>query len=192
MFFGQIRCGEVLTDFTNISQFDPLDKPSVYSLGRYNEQCGRCLPLPSTKMQHVRGEDVVLTSQDSIADPNDAINRHIRINKLRPDDPLFAYQNSTGNLTLLARNKCLEVCNALWSKNNVPRITGHCFRIGGTTHYLLAGIPCDVVKVLGRWKSDAFTKYWRNLDSLASIHIHRLHTQNNYSHRLNHALRSKL
>ncbi|KAE9392968.1 hypothetical protein BT96DRAFT_829884, partial [Gymnopus androsaceus JB14] len=62
--------------------------------------------------------------------------------------------------------------NAVWSRHNIPHMTGHCFRIGSTTHYLVQGIPPDIVKMLGHWKSDAFLKYWRDLDSLASIHLH--------------------
>ena len=46
-----------------------------------------------------------------------------------------------------------------------PRITGHCFRIGGTTFYLISGVPPDMVK--------KFLEYWRYLDSdyLGAIHI---------------------
>ncbi|KAK0231382.1 hypothetical protein IW262DRAFT_1262014, partial [Armillaria fumosa] len=48
--------------------------------------------------------------------------------------------------------------------------TGHCFHIGGTTHYLVNGINPDIVKVLGRWKSDVFQRYWRNLKILGILH----------------------
>ncbi len=53
---------------------------------------------------------------------------------------------------------------------------GHSFRIGGTTFFLIKGVNPDVVKALGRWSSDAFKKYWRNLEILGILHIELLDT----------------
>ena len=39
---------------------------------------------------------------------------------------------------------------------------GHSIRIGSTLEYLLRGLPFDVVKVKGRWNSDAFHEYLRD------------------------------
>ncbi len=36
--------------------------------------------------------------------------------------------------------------------------------------YLIKGINPDVVKTLGRWKSDAFRRYWCNLKALGILH----------------------
>jgi hypothetical protein len=52
-----------------------------------------------------------------------------------------------------------------------PILTGHSFRIGGTTHLLLSGVPPDVVKTTGRWSSDAFLRYWRSTEQIASIYL---------------------
>ncbi|SJL14243.1 uncharacterized protein ARMOST_17699 [Armillaria ostoyae] len=38
-------------------------------------------------------------------------------------------------------------------------LQGHGIRIGATLEYLLRGIPFDVIKTIGRWKSNAFTLY---------------------------------
>jgi hypothetical protein len=35
-------------------------------------------------------------------------------------------------------------------------LQGHGICIGATLEYLLRGVPFDVVKVMGRWASDAF------------------------------------
>ena len=43
----------------------------------------------------------------------------------------------------------------------LPRLTGHSIRIGSTMEYLLRGLPFDVMKVKGRWNSDAFHQYLR-------------------------------
>ncbi|KAF8746781.1 Glycosyltransferase family 28 N-terminal domain [Rhizoctonia solani] len=55
-----------------------------------------------------------------------------------------------------------------------PRFRIHIQRrshsIGGTHAYLSSGVPSDVVKKMGRWSSDAFLKYWRNVDLLIELH----------------------
>ena len=40
-------------------------------------------------------------------------------------------------------------------------LQGHGIRIGSTLEYLLRGVPFEVVKVKGRWASDAFLLYLR-------------------------------
>ncbi|KAG2145616.1 hypothetical protein BD769DRAFT_1416683 [Suillus cothurnatus] len=44
--------------------------------------------------------------------------------------------------------------------------SGHSFRIGRTTEFLLSGVPPDIVKALGRWSFDSFLCYWRSPDFL--------------------------
>ncbi|KAE9405317.1 hypothetical protein BT96DRAFT_778849, partial [Gymnopus androsaceus JB14] len=60
---------------------------------------------------------------------------------------LLAYRDKHDELKVLTKATFLKCCNAIWSKHNIPRMAGHCFRIGGTTHYLVQGIPPDVVKM---------------------------------------------
>ena len=53
---------------------------------------------------------------------------------------------------------------------NASDYAGHSFRIGAATSAALAGIPDHLIKVLGRWESDAYTVYVRtNKESLAGI-----------------------
>jgi hypothetical protein len=82
---------------------------------------------------------------------------------------LFTYMSSKG-LRSLTKQRFLTRCNEIWTKRDFPRVTGHCFRIGGTTELLLAGVPPDVVKKMGRWNSDSFLRYWRSVDELANLH----------------------
>jgi hypothetical protein len=47
----------------------------------------------------------------------------------------------------------------------------HGFRIGGTTEWLLRGLPFDVVRTLGRWSSDAFRLYLRKHAEIIAPYI---------------------
>ncbi|KIK32047.1 hypothetical protein CY34DRAFT_40586, partial [Suillus luteus UH-Slu-Lm8-n1] len=69
----------------------------------------------------------------------------------------------------LTKRKFLLVCNSVWGAHGLPRISGHCFRIGGTTELLLRNVPPHIVKVMGRWSSDSFLRYWRNLEHIAPL-----------------------
>lgn len=53
----------------------------------------------------------------------------------------------------------------------MQKVTGHCFRIGGTTALLRRGVDPEVVKVAGRWRSDSFLRYWRTIDTMISSHM---------------------
>ncbi|KAE9388092.1 hypothetical protein BT96DRAFT_836771 [Gymnopus androsaceus JB14] len=188
-FAGQMRAGKPLADNPNVDEYNHFDHPSIASLGPQSAEGTKCLKLPKTKVKQTKGETVIIPSTKfADMDPNDALDNHIRVNCLRLQDPLFAYRDQQDGLSVLMRKLFLNVCNQVWSCHNIPRFTGHSFRIGGTTHYLLAVVLPDIIKAMGCWKSNAFLKYWKNLDSLASIHIHRVHAQNSYQDCLqNHA-----
>ncbi|KAJ3816375.1 hypothetical protein F5880DRAFT_1494351 [Lentinula raphanica] len=170
LFFGQMRAIEALPRSSAVHSY-PNSLPRVRDLAEPNGEGARILHLPKTKTQQVRGEKVVITPNGTDVDPLRALKKHIEVNRLGLGDPLFAFRNEEGRLEVLSKSLFLSACNDTWDGHGIPRITGHCFRIGGTTHYLLAGVSPDVVKALGRWKSDAFLRYWRNLDQLATIHI---------------------
>ncbi|KAK0235649.1 hypothetical protein EDD85DRAFT_921887 [Armillaria nabsnona] len=79
-------------------------------------------------------------------------------------------QEGRSKCKCITKNMMLKRCNNIWTKHGLGRFTGHCFRIGGTTFYLIKGINPDMVKMLGRWKSDTFRRYWRNLKALGILH----------------------
>ena len=48
---------------------------------------------------------------------------------------------------------------------------GHGIRIGATLEYLLRGIPFDVMKVKGRWVSNAFQLYLRKHNQILAPYM---------------------
>jgi hypothetical protein len=64
----------------------------------------------------------------------------------------------------------MNMCNEVWGKDGIQHITGHSFRIGGTTGSLMASIDPDIVNKMGRWSSDAVLRYWRNVNGIFETH----------------------
>lgn len=167
-FWAQCRLGELLPTNSTTDSHDHLPTRHHLRPARANSHALR-LHIPRTKT-HPNGEDVNIVSQLHPINPLTALDNHMLVNSnIDPSLPLFAFTSPNGPRSL-TRAKFLERCNMIWTAHGYPRSTGHSFRIGGTTQLLLAGVAPDVVRVMGRWSSDAFHRYWRSADSLAVLH----------------------
>jgi hypothetical protein len=111
----------------------------------------------------------MLCRQSAGSDPIAALQRHEILNFCEKYLPVFSYKTDRGPLCL-TRNKFLRRCNKIWALRGTPTITGHSFRIGGTTELLVAGVPPHVVKMMGHWSSEAFLTYWGSLERIAPQH----------------------
>ncbi|KAG1764946.1 hypothetical protein EDD22DRAFT_978917 [Suillus occidentalis] len=136
IFWGQGHLGEFLP--TSQSCFSAKLFPTVNSL---------ICRLPWTKVSKEKGEDIFLGHQlgclDSIAS--------LLVHFLSPSSShLFTYHAGGGKLVSLMKRKFLLVYNSVWSTCGLPRLSGHCFCIGGTTELLLCNVPPHIVKVIGR------------------------------------------
>lgn len=167
--WGQARLGEFLP--ISQKQFSARFFPIVSNL-RPTSSSGRShmLFLPWSKTAREKGEELFLGRQRGPSDPIASLNAHLAVNSPLPSSHLFSYRDAKGALTPLTKRKFLAHCNAVWSQHGFPCISGHSFRIGGTTELLLRGVPPHIVKTLGRWSSDAFLRYWRCLEELAPLH----------------------
>lgn len=172
-FWGQCRLGELLP--VNHS-FDPMLLPLRRAI-RYSpgNKDTWVLNLPATKTNR-RGQDIILVKQTGKTNPLRALHNHLQKNKNPIDMPLFTFTKDN-SLHTLTKKIFLGRCNDIWSQSSFPVLTGHSFRIGGTTHLLLSGVPPDVVKTTGRWSSDAFLKYWRAIEYIAPIHLQDVSTK---------------
>jgi hypothetical protein len=133
--------------------------------------------LPRTKT-HRHGQDVILADQSAPINPITLLKTHLQVNNMPDNAQLFSYTSDYG-FSSLTKPQFLHMhrCNDIWHLLGYPRTTGHCFRIGGTTELLIAGVPLDVVKATGRWSSDSFLQYWRSLDDIAPQYIHHLNSR---------------
>ncbi|KAJ7477503.1 DNA breaking-rejoining enzyme [Mycena latifolia] len=166
-FWGQCRLGELLPISSSSHASKYLPTRQHLSKSSRNKR-STILRLPRTKTK-IQGEDVTLVAQSAPLDPRTALDMHLIANKCGDSTSLFTYTSLSGP-TILTKPKFLARCNEIWTRAGYPRTTGHSFRIGGTTELLLAGVPPDVVKALGRWSSNSFLRYWRSLEELAPIH----------------------
>lgn len=168
-FWCQARLGEFLSDSASVH--DPAKFPSRCNLGPPATAKGsRSLHLPWTKTTRTAGASIVICRQVGPADPIAAMEYHLALNDMPPYFPLFAY-TANGSIIALTKKRFLDRCNSVWGALLSHELSGHCFRIGGTTELLLRGISPHVVKALGRWSSDAFLRYWRSTDALAHLHL---------------------
>ena len=176
-FFCQLRSGEILPPSQDLSKFNPQRHATFNHISESTAESGACnLHLPWSKTQKARGDDVWIPRQEAPLDPIHAIHKHFIKNKLERNHPIAAYRNNHDKVITLTRSQLIRRVNKILRSANkgYPRITGHCFRIGGTTFYLVSGVPPDMVKKFGRWRSHAFLEYWRCLDYLGALHIENL------------------
>ncbi|EJD34776.1 DNA breaking-rejoining enzyme, partial [Auricularia subglabra TFB-10046 SS5] len=163
-FWGQARLGEILSP---TRRYDVDKLPVVKHLrlrhdaGGLAQQGTTAIWLPQTKTART-GEWLWLAKHYN--DPSFALQEHIADNRLGREDPLFSYRDAAGAVVALTKNAFLGRLNEVWAAAGMQRVSGHCFRIGGTTALLRMGVDTEVVKMSGRWKSDAFLRYWRSVD----------------------------
>ncbi|KAJ7587952.1 hypothetical protein C8J56DRAFT_827208 [Mycena floridula] len=166
-FYSQCRLGELLHTNQNTASFNPKHNPTFGAIKRARSSDSKIIHLPKTKTKGLRGDDALIPKRRKDAsDPINLLDEHAKVNELSKDDPLASYLED-GVRKTLTKDKMLKICNKVWEKRGIERITGHSFRIGGTTFYLMEGFNPDVIKQLGRWDSDSFLRYWRNLDVIA-------------------------
>jgi hypothetical protein len=167
-FWGQVRLGELLSKWQ--SKYIPGVIPTPSDLDHHPANVDTIkLHLPFTKTKGKRGETIYICPQNGCSNPLPALTNHLLINKIPDHLPLFSYHSHKGLLALTSR-KLLARCNSIWSQHGLPSCSGHSFRIGGTTELLLCSVPPHIVKLLGRWSSDAFLRYWRDLEHIAPLH----------------------
>ena len=81
-----------------------------------------------------------------------------------PDDPLFVTRTQgAARLAATSRDEFIanvrRLIRAAFPDRDAYAYAGHSFRRGGATAMLLAGVPQDVLRMHGRWSSEAYRAY---------------------------------
>lgn len=173
-FWGLARLGELLPTTYNFKH-NPAPFPTPASITQGSQDSLK-VRLPWTKVKKWNGEDIYLTIQDNKSDPVKALQKHLALNQFPDSTVLFSYKDVYG-FTALLKQQFLSRCNDIWGACGLTQTSGHSFRIGGTSHLLICGVHPDIIKKTGRWSSDSFLRYWRNLDTVIPKHTSRLRKQ---------------
>jgi hypothetical protein len=165
---GQMRLGELMP--ASVDEIIPSRLPSRKEwltdkrLGKASD-----IRLPWTKTNLHKGDVIILPTQQTPLDATRAMCHHVLASHL--DDTALLCQYKDGDaVKTFDKNLLMSMCNEIWQKDGIQRITGHSFRIGGTTAYLMAGVDSDIVKKMGRWSSDTFLRYWRSVNGIFEAH----------------------
>ena len=119
-----------------------------------------------------QGEWICWTDSTCQCSALHAFNNHCRINTDIPAHvPLFAFETTSSDWAPMKGEWFMARCNEAWASSFPNKLTGHSFRIGGTTHLLLLGLDPFIVMVQGRWKSDAFLSYWKHCEQILLLFI---------------------
>ncbi len=157
--------GELLPETQSLACFEPAHYPTVAHIQKPQSKLGsRVIHLPQTKVGKEKGEDVMICRQAGKTDPIQALLHHINTNELDPSTPIASYRTDKGYLKTIMAKSFMHCSNTIWEATDYDKLSGHCFRIGGTTFYLIMGINPNVVKAIGRWSSEAFKHYWQNIE----------------------------
>ncbi|EKM52348.1 uncharacterized protein PHACADRAFT_76616, partial [Phanerochaete carnosa HHB-10118-sp] len=162
---GIARSGEFTV--TKLSAFNPQLYVTISNVRRgvtdQDSNSVTIIHLPRTKSAP-NGKDVYWGKQLDDTDPDDALANHEAVNCPQPNEHPFTYEvlNRSGciNCRLLTEDAFIRRFQAASKGAGITdNYSNHCFRIGGTLEYLLQSLPFEVVKVKGRWLSDAFCLY---------------------------------
>ena len=112
------------------------------------------------------GTNIVVHATNTSVCPVRAMTHYLQ--HRRRGGPLFIFANGR----YLTRNSLTDILRYLLSSVSLDtdRFSSHSFRIGAATTAAAAGVPDWLIKVMGRWASDAFQVYIRTGDdSLRSV-----------------------
>ena len=128
--------------------------------------------IPTTKAAP-DGESVFWAAHEGPSDPHTALLQHFKVNNPGVDDHVFAWcpAKKGAKPRPLSKHTFMARVNKAAKAAGIPEIKGHGIRIGGVLEHLLRGVPFEVVKVMGRWASDAFQIYLRKHGAILTPYI---------------------
>jgi hypothetical protein len=166
-FQGQFWLGKLLTTLTRTWSLKHI--PSCAAWVSLNIDT---ILLPWTKTKISKGAWVPIMPQESCTCPVSALPAYACMVPTPPSVPLFCYPfGPMGMLCPLTKQAFLTCINTVFHNHGLPKVTGHCFWIGGTTELLSWGMPPEIVQVAGCWILDSHLLYWRKHKAIIPQHI---------------------
>ncbi len=170
-FYSAARLGEftvkTLTAFDASLHVKPADISQVQD---HNNLEQTAFFLPSTKSAPQAGESVFWSRQNGSLDPECLLKAHLALNKPPARSALFSFMHNGKCCPLTKQAFITRISKAFLDCNREP-LQGHGIQIGSTLEYLLRNTPFDVVKVIGRWSSDAFVLYLRKHAAILAVYM---------------------
>ena len=158
-FFGFLRSGEITA--AENGEFDPAQHLSVQDISVDNPLNPRSVAvrIKQSKTDPFRlGVTIHLGRTDSVLCPVAALMAYLVV-RGKGKGPLFRFEDGR---PLTRPRLVTAVRDALKAAGFQPDLySGHSFRIGAATTAAACGVPVDVIKALGRWKSEAYQLYVR-------------------------------
>jgi hypothetical protein len=158
MVYGLFRCSE-LTASDEVGNHFPRERDFTPLPGGAGQAAHVHLDNSKTDLL-CQGVDVPLVANDSATCPLRAIDEMKEQSPHPapfPDSPLFRLEDGSP-LSAKKFRKRLKVLTQTQLKDG-DKYTGHSCRKGGAQALFDAGVPATQIKIIGRWKSDAFLHY---------------------------------
>lgn len=154
-FFGLLRIGEYM---------DAGLRHRHVQLTAY----GVVVTIPFSKTSNLPATVSIAQRDDQLC-PAKALTHYLHFFPLlsishQPDDPLFVTRTQ-GSTRVSATSRDEFIANvrvlvrASFPDRDASTYAGHSFRRGGATAMLLAGVPQDILRIHGRWSSEAYRAY---------------------------------
>ena len=158
-FFGFLRSGEFTAPESD--EFDPGQHLSFTDVAVDSLDSPRCLSIKikQSKTDPFRqGVTICLGKTEALFCPVGAILSYL-VMRGPGGGPLFRFRDGRA---LTRPRLVVEIRKALAQAGiNPDDYAGHSFHIGAATTAAACGVPVDIIKTLGRWKSNAYQLYVR-------------------------------
>ena len=109
---------------------------------------------------------IPLVRTGGILCPVQAFQRHLSLlgslTSMKAATPAFLYKDSASRLRWLTGSKFISTFRALAIRagdHEGAAYSGHSFRRGGASWAFKAGVPGELIQILGDWSSDAYKRY---------------------------------
>ena len=169
-FFGFLRCSELTS---SSSRYNPAIHPSLSDITFHSSESLTFTLKRSKSDQLGRSSTIHLFKMDSPLSPYEPILRYLTTRRslnATPHDPLFITETGSIATRFWFHHHLRQVLSI---SGLPPQLySGHSFRIGAASTAARQGLSDHLIRILGRWSSQAYHSYIRsNLHDVHDAHL---------------------